>query len=106
MFAASAGTAYTTGRQTTFLPQLPLALCNGVTMQSGDARQLLDAAATDFRGEQTRKKSAQPFVRHSKKAVDGPMFAHNRTTPFLLAHRTFTGVNRSNMRSNHVNLPP
>jgi hypothetical protein len=67
---------------------------------------LLDAAASDFRGEQARKKPAHPLVRHGEKAVDRPMLTHDRTAPFLLANRTFTGVNRSTMRNYHVNLPP
>jgi len=99
--ASSAGTTHPTGRQSAFLPQLALALRNGVTVQTRDACQLLDAATPDLRGEQTRKQPAHPFVGHSEQAVDRPMLACDRTTRLLPADRTPTGVHESNIRSNH-----
>jgi len=54
-------------------------------MQPRDARQLLDAAAPDFRGKQTCKKPAHPFVGRGEEPVDRPMFARGRTTRSLLA---------------------
>jgi hypothetical protein len=105
-FAPGASAADTTGWQATFFPQIPLSLGDGVTMQSGDACHLLNTAAANLRGEQTREKSSHSFVGHSAQAIDRPMLKHHCSTLMLLAHGTFTGMNRSSMKSNHMNLPP
>src|SRR6266849_91469 len=93
-------------RPATLLSQFALALRDGITMQSGDARHLQDAATPNFRRVQSRQQPAHPFIGHSEEPVDGAMFARDRTTPFLLANGTFTGVNRSSILAVHGNYPP
>jgi hypothetical protein len=50
-FSASAGPTYTADAEATFLSQFPFAQRDGVAMQSGNLRQLLDASTADLRGK-------------------------------------------------------
>jgi hypothetical protein len=69
-------------------------------------RQLLDSAAPDLRGKQASEQPSHAFVCCREQTVDRSVLARHRTTRLLSANGAFTGVDPSNMNSNHMNSPP
>jgi hypothetical protein len=100
-FTASTGSSYTIAGEAMLLPQFPLAQRHGVAMHSRDSRQLLDAATTDLRREQTSQEPSQPFVCRSQQTIDRPVFLRNRRTRMVSANRTITAMDRTNMLCIH-----
>jgi len=88
------------------LPQFPLAQRHGVAMHSRDPRQLLDAATTDLRREQTCQKPSQPLVCRSQQTIDRSVFLRNRRTRMVSANRATTAMDRTYMICSHMNSPP